>query len=145
MSQSHGYTGSLVFSVEQGGMPDTFNVGCTAMARIILEEQGVDYTLINGVYNGSKETSFLVRDTEHNRKVVDVLAHTYDQECVMVLHPHIHGMYKAYFAYRDRKEFMGYLRSATKEVAEAQGDYSYRPDIDTYFIISDSDDTRMAA
>jgi hypothetical protein len=146
MSQSHGAKPRIVFSVYQAAMPNSFNVGSHEIARDVLKFNNAQYVECLGVYDGSQEQSFVL-NAEHE-SLVQNLCQVYEQECYMYLEPHMHGLYKAYFVWLNDttvKEFQGYLRSVPKEVALAADGYSYRADLDTYWIIDCNGDTCIAA
>ena len=141
MSQSHGHSDYIIFSVYQGKVDDALaHKGIMAS----FDFSGIKYQECEGVYMGQKEESIII-NADHEPLVLS-LCRDYNQECYMIAETHKHGLRKAYFVYLDdgRKEFMGYLRSVSRERALESDGYTYRPDMDKYWIITEDDDTMVA-
>lgn len=131
---------AIVFSVYNAKRTNYWNEITHEIAKEVLEKYDVPYIECEGVYLGESEQSFIV-STQYVT-LVRLFCWTHEQECYLEVKEHKHGTSKAYFVYPDgRREFQGYLRSVSKERALQEVGYTYREDLDTYWIITDTDET----
>ena len=141
MSQSHGNTDYLIFSVYNKNLTELDNA--INHRAVLSTMEGMGVLEAQGVYLGDAEQSFII-SADHEQFVKDVCK-IYEQECYLKAETHWHGLRKASFVYPDdTTEFMGYLRSVSEQRAKASDGYTYRADIDTYWIIDDTDETDIS-
>ena len=129
----------LIFSVytgtsENNNEDNEYKSGQVSQA---LNSLGISYTSIFGMYRGEPEESFLI----HNdfRSVANKIMAKYEQTCILRLGYQINfkGDRDATMIYHDGTEDKIGVFTCVPE-AEAKADelgYSYRQDIDAYFII----------
>lgn len=151
----------IIFSVARNKNTNQDNIAHT-IALTYLDIENISYKEIEGCYSGTTERSYIV-NAKHKQQVFK-LTNYYEQESVLVLKSHKHGLYKASLVYNPRavskrasnhsnaladleaKDLItniGYLREVPKEQALENTNYSYRKDLDKYFIVTDNDDTRV--
>lgn len=144
MSQSHGAGDYIVFSVYQSNLTDEENaIAHDAVVNVLTHVYGItDLIQAEGVYQGVPERCIIINHA--HLTVVEQLCRMHNQECYMLARTHMHGLRRAYFVYPDgTEEFQGYLREVSQERAEASEGFTYRPDLDRFWIIDDNDDTMM--
>lgn len=130
-----------VFSVSQG-IDVLQDIIANDFITDYMNTNNISYKLINGSYNGYKEISYIINST-NLPVLLPFINEKYNQECYMLLEQHKHGLCKAYFAdSTGEKMFQGYLREVPESVAKTQRNYSHRPDIDKYWIITKEDTTQ---
>lgn len=111
--------------------------------------QGIPYVPVLGKYKGELEKGFLVNagaTPEEAEEAVLYYSRLYDQDEYMVLDNHKHGTYIASMVNcttREQKQ-IGFMRSMPKDDVIAMNlDYTYRPDMDTYFVVWPTDTTQQ--
>ena len=95
------------------------------------------HKVLLGYYKGQEEYSII---RPYKKYIIEAALDPdkFNQDCVLVLKNHKHGLYKAYFVYKDMKEvFQGYLREVPEEIAIKQD--SHTKDGNNYYIITKSD------
>lgn len=131
----------VIFSVSKGtdAHADWVN---TCLTINTLEDNKIPFKRLEGTYKGSaKETSFIINE-QYSDKALEI-AVAFNQDSVLLLDNHKHGLYKATLLYIDgHLEPLGYLRSVGKEIAESQQSYTFDPSQDKYFITTHSDATQ---
>lgn len=133
----------IIFSGAQGKSKQEDNT-IDINVRALLNSEDIPFKEIKGRYRGFTEASYIV-PFEYAPIILDI-AEELEQQSVLILTNHKHGLYKARLKYIGNKEDedIGFLRSTDKDAALAQDSYSYRPDTDTYFITTPTDDTCVA-
>jgi hypothetical protein len=101
-----------------------------------LKNNNKTFKEVYGVYKNQQELSFVV---DYNFNLMYTLLTEYNQESVLLLTNHKHGLYKATLIYKSKKEDIGYFRQVPKKVAIKQD--SYTVDGDNYYICTESDAT----
>ena len=142
-NHSSNNAGYVIFSVMLGN--DTMvDMLAHEAARDYLINKGISLKELEGSYKGNKELSFIV--SQDHMEDVQALAKYHNQESIMLLKSHKHGLYKASLHYLKEllHEDIGYLRQVTKEIALQQDCYSYDKTQDAYFICTESDDTSLS-
>lgn len=114
----------LIFSVCKNSPNDEL---ITNEARQELMDKSIDFIPLISSYNGVKEKSFLV--TRQHRDIVVDLCKKYEQECYLESGPD--RLTKLIYPDGNIKT-VGYLVPAFK--SEIGLNWSYRPDIDQYYI-----------
>lgn len=117
----------IIFSVFQKDKSDLVNHCNHFEAMQDLERQGIDYSILEGVYKGTKELSFETKSVLTGL----ALARKYDQESVLT----IDSENRAVLDYGFRNKInLGQWVETTKDIAEKQDSYSYHPVTNKYFI-----------
>lgn len=134
----------IIFSCESENKDDLYNEASTLIETPrILEKDG---KVLQGCYKGKKETSFIM--SANYLAYILNNAEYYEQESILYLSRHKHGLYKAKLVFLDtnlpNKE-IGYLRGVKKEVALKEDSYTYCPLTDQYFIITKDDNTLIGS
>ncbi len=133
----------VIFSVEQvnGENNDRNN----KEVRSVFSKENINYKELQGCYKGVEEVSYIV-NLEHLR-TIKALAMVNNQESILLVLPHFKGLSKAYLLTQEQgysvtdkgSQFIGYLCGVSKEIAIQQEAYSYRKDLDQYFIVTPND------
>lgn len=149
MSQSHGSTDSILFTVQSNyASPDTNQMRHAEALRRLAQEgatEGYDMHIVKVMDEGVQKVGYIV--TEDYVDAVEELLDMYDQEGYILLVTHMHGMRKAIrmsLDVNEEGEFIGYMRSVPVEMAIRSRSYVHRPDKDAYFLVHPSDETNMA-
>lgn len=131
----------VVFSVFQGHRVDWAS---HKVITDLLEFKNISFKELDGCYKGIKEKS-IIMSLEHYPIIKDMLKEVYNQESVLILETHKHGLYKASVEYLadNMVVSIGFLRSAPEHVALLQDAWSYDATQDKYFIVTDSDTTKL--
>lgn len=125
---------------------DQYAVFASSVAKEVvkdfLENNNIGFKELQGCYNGQTEDSFIISyDFLHYVKLAGLLD---GEESVMILDQEDAGRRAAYLLYmKDYYRFVeeddvlvsiGTLRQVSEEEAKAALAYSYRPDLDKYFL-----------
>lgn len=131
----------VIFSVYKDYESEWFNNGVHNTIKQILDALEVSYKEIEGCYNGIKEKSFIVNDAHIETAIA--IAESHGQESILLLsETKRHGTRIATLLYLDtmQEEVIGNLIGATEERALKEKAYSYRPDLDMYWVTIPNDD-----
>lgn len=128
----------IIFSVERDYM--TLSEKCAAdnYAIDFLTSRGIDYVQAIGCYKGLGETCFIVSYDHY--EIILALAGKYEQESILLLDEATrHGLRPASLYYLQSGETVdiGMFTGASKEYALTQDAYTYRLDINQYWVCSD--------
>lgn len=142
MSQSHGHTDYIIFTVYQNKSPIHDHLNYENVKRK-LKSRGIEFVELSVRQLYEISSSYFMINEKYTDLVLD-LCETYDQKFFISAKTYKHGLRKVFFNYLDGTvEFRGYFRSVDKKKAEEEGRYFYRYDLDKYWIISDSDNTQI--
>lgn len=126
----------VIFSVYKSNKSRSENEHYNLMASNELDELNIPYKHLKGKYEGVAEESFIT--SFDNFDFALDIAERNSQDNVLILdETEAHGLRKAYLHWvKDGyKQFIGWLKSVSKERAIRNGDYSYCPMLDTYWIV----------
>jgi hypothetical protein len=101
-----------------------------------LKSNNIEFKEVRGVYKNEEELSFV---TEYNFNLLNTVIVEYNQQSVLFLQNHKHGLYEATLVFKNKRENIGYFRQVDKEIAQKQD--SYTRDGDNYYICTESDTT----
>lgn len=117
----------LIFSVYRPNKPDNelqHAIACQRLTRMV-----IPYVELLGSYNGVTEKSILV--TRENRDVVVDLCRQHKQECYM----ESDSSRQAWLMFPDgNRQQLGYLSPVDEDSAKRTGNWSYRTDINQYYV-----------
>ena len=137
---------AFIFSTHRKNKHDFLNDADYKQMQQFFAMQGIKYVPVLGKYKGELERGFLVNAIDLPEEAVLYYSRHYHQDEYMVLDNHKHGTYIASMvncATREQKQ-VGFMRSMPKEDVMAMNlDYTYRPDMDTYFVVWSTDTTQM--
>jgi hypothetical protein len=120
----------LIVSAFQSSVPHAENIANHEELKANLTLMGVGFIELDGAYKGVPEKSLLF--TESNRRVVEMIARDYKQECFLESD---NDRYSSLVYADGRRVGLGYLKPVSKSEALALDGYSYRPDLDQYYAI----------
>lgn len=137
----------IVFSCEQSSAEAFNNAAATGFCEHFLTKHKIGFQKIVGSYKGTIEQSFIINANDF--KLITHLLRDNQQETYLYLTNHKHGLRKAYLVPSEKplreaesvRHFLGYLRSVSKEEALKQDAWSFRPDLDQFWIVTESDKT----
>lgn len=132
----------VVFSVYREERELFRNMKTHSLTIEHLQHLNISFKEAEGSYKGVKEESFVV-NAKHKEEI-KYICKTANQESYLLLQPHKHGLFKATLIYLadDSREFIGYLREAPQDIAKMQDAYTYRKDINKYWIVTEEDTTQ---
>jgi hypothetical protein len=137
----------FIFSTYRKNKHDFLNEADYKQMQQFFGMQNIPYVPVLGKYKGNLERAFLVSAEHLPEEAVLYYARHYHQDEYMVLDNHKHGTYIATMvncATREAKQ-IGFMRSMPKEDVMAMNlDYTYRPDMDTYFVVWNTDTTQQS-
>lgn len=128
----------IIFSVERDYMTLADKIKADNYAIDFLTSRGIDYVQAIGCYKGLGETCFIV--SYNHYELILALAGMFEQESILILDEGTrHGLRSAslYYLQSGKTVDMGMLTGASKEYALAQDAYTYRPDMNQYWVCSD--------
>lgn len=120
------YTPKLIFSVEQFSKSMDYNLTSTYIVHNDLSDRGIPFTVTRGVYEGTREQGFVVKDTPENRALVKHYMKLHNQECFLELSNEGFGI----LHYENASETIGMLKTYTKA---PEGNHTFIPSENTYF------------
>lgn len=135
-----------IFSVYRSNKHQFLNEADHNSMKQFMNMQNIPFIEVVGRYKGEVEQAFLVSAAHLPEEAVLYYARHYYQDEYMVLDNHKHGTYIASMvncATREQRQ-LGFMRSMPKEDVMAMNlDYTYRPDMDTYFVAWHTDTTQQ--
>lgn len=126
----------VVFSAYKSNKSRSENEHNDLMVSRELDELNIPWKPLKGKYEGVSEESFIVPFDEFD--FICDIAERYGQDNVLILdETEAHGLRKAHLHWlKDGyKQFIGWLKSVSKERAMRSEAYSYCPRLDTYWIV----------
>lgn len=137
----------VIFSCEQESTDAFTNAAATGHCEYFLQKHKIGYKKLVGSYKGTIEQSFVINANDFD--LIKHLLRDNNQETYLYLANHKHGLRRAFLVPSEKPlaeavsqhHFLGYLRQASKEVALQHEAWSYRPDLDQFWIVTDSDKT----
>jgi hypothetical protein len=133
----------IIFSVERDYMTLSDKVHANNKAMSFMDSRGIDYKLAIGCYEGLGETSYIVSYSHY--ELILALAGKHEQESILILSEATrHGLRPAtlYFLQSGDNIDMGYLTGCSKEYALKQNAYTYRPDLNQYWVCNKEIDSK---
>lgn len=120
----------VIFSADLSLLTDEQNKLKRDYVKFRLDRLGVPFIKVQGAYKGTKEHSFLVHGS--NLKAAQDLAKLTGQESILVRDED--GV--AFLEYQNgTRERLGHMVAVSKDEALASDAYTYRPDLNTYYIV----------
>ena len=121
----------FIFSVYQDSRPEYANKDNHTTIMQVLDQKGIDYKELTGVYNNTPEKSILVTKTDETESLVKDFCIQFNQEC------YLFSDYKRDSYLIDNSgnvSPIGRLLPSTPEHAKSLGSYSIDPDTGIYWI-----------
>lgn len=124
---------TLIFSAELASLDSTFNSIRTTRAMNMLNDLGIDYKAVMGVYKGDSETSFVVPVVSQSLKesLVKIMLDKFGQESVLELSPRR----RAFLLTKDGEKCIGNWKEVTREYATSQDSYTYDQRSEKYWAV----------
>jgi len=135
-----------IFSVMKSDKTALENSDTHTSVKEYFMARGLKFTEVQGLFRGVHETGFLMDATHVPEEAINLYSRLYKQECYLTLTQHRHGVMKAVFidATSGRPTKAGFFRSLDEATVKAlKLDYTYRPDVNTYWVIWPTDTTSM--
>ena len=125
------YKTFFIFSACREALSTNENHKRTREAYNTLLDLGLDFACVTGVYNGSKEASFMVFDSEGAESTVKTLCELYSQECYLERDNENKG--ELVFP-NNTRELLGTVKVITREESK---------DFDSFTIAPQTDGTKL--
>lgn len=121
------YERFFIFSASRKGLSVNDNKQRTMEVARTLEESSLDFACVTGVYKGSTEASFFVREKEGAEELISTLCGLYNQECYLYRDNENNG----FLVYPDSsREHLGKAREVTRQEAKELEAFTILPQAD---------------
>lgn len=123
---------TLLFSAER---PNQNNVERNTLMRTMLDELNINYKLVNGVYEGTNELTFVVtpKNDVEKQTLVDIALKQFSQDCVLELDSNR----TARLLFNGESKTIGKFVSCNRNEALKRDSYTYCPVNNSYYIVKE--------
>jgi len=144
---SHSEPSTLyIFSVMKSDISGIDNELLHAQMKRYLKGSAIPFVEVLGRYDGVVEAGFLINAQDVPEEAIVAYSRVHKQDCYLTVTQHRHGIRTAVFTnpYTGAKTSRGFFRSLDEATVKAlELDYTYRKDVNTYWVIWPTDTTNM--